>query len=599
MTVDIGEVRRALDNEELVPYFQPLVELRTGRLAGFEVLARWQHPQLGLALPENFVRLADEHGLIGRLMEQILRKAFLSASLIPEPLTLSINVSPTQLQNLSLPREIRESAEQAGFPLERLTVEITESALLNNLDQAKTISCNLKAMGCRFALDDFGTGYSSLGHLRALPFDELKIDRSFVASMTRTRESRKIVAAIVGLGQSLGLKTVAEGIEREHQADMLLWLGCELGQGWLYGKAVPAEKISDFVSAPPRAISAGFLTPGDDWAVSSLEALPTQRLAQLQAIYDGAPVGLGFLDRSLRYVSLNQRLADINGATVSAHMGKSVQEMIPDWYPMLEPHLLKALGGEPVSEVEVSRPQSIPGEKDFTALLSYHPAFDEADEVIGVSVVVVDITEHKRTREALNECEEYQHPSVEPTDPMPWIMDAEGNSLHMSSSWVQATELSKKNMRNLGWLEALHPDDLESTMKIMKVKNLDGDWKWMRSRGSARLSPSGEVIRWYGALENIDEHGRNWKMRSEKVATRKAARKALVLDNDSEDIRTLIASAAEMKGLRHTVTFHPEDFMDKLDSETTLILLELIMPQTDALNSCDCWPTVSARHPLS
>ncbi|WP_348270054.1 EAL domain-containing protein [Edaphobacter paludis] len=520
MIIDIGDVRRALDNEELVPYFQPLVELRTGRLAGFEVLARWQHPQLGLASPENFVRLADEHGLIGRLMEQILRKAFLSSLLIPEPLTLSINVSPTQLQNLGLPREIRETAEQVGFPLERLTVEITESALLNNLDQAKTISGDLKAMGCRLALDDFGTGYSSLGHLRALPFDELKIDRSFVASMTRARESRKIVAAIVGLGQTLGLKTVAEGIETEQQADMLLWLGCELGQGWLYGKAVPAEKISDLVSAPPRPISAGIMTPGDDWAVSSLEALPTQRLAQLQAIYDGAPVGLGFLDRSLRYVSLNQRLADINGTTVSAHMGRTVQEMIPAWYPMLEPYLLKALGGEPVSEVEVSRPQSIFGEKDFTALLSYHPAFDEADEVIGISVVVVDITEHKRTREALNECEEYQHTPVEPTAPMTWIMDAEGNSLHMSSSWVQATELSKKNMRNLGWLEALHPDDLESTMKMMKdalrsgkpidveyrVRNLEGDWKWMRSRGSARLSPSGEVIRWYGALENIDEH---------------------------------------------------------------------------------------------
>lgn len=520
MVVDIGEVRRALENEELVPCFQPLVELRTGRLAGFEVLARWQHPQLGLMLPENFIPLADEHGLIGKLMEQILRKALLSCSLIPEPLTLAINVSPTQLLNLGLPKEIHDAVERAAFSLKRLTIEITESALLNNLDLAKTIACDFKAMGCRLALDDFGTGYSSLGHLRTLPFDELKIDRSFIASMTKTRESRKIVAAIVGLGQTLGIITVAEGIETEQQADMLLWLGCELGQGWLYGKAVPAEEVIDFVSAPPRAISAGFSTPGDDWAVSSLEALPTQRLAQLQAIYDGAPVGLCFLDRNLRYVSLNKRLADMNGATVSAHMGKTVQEMIPDWFPMLEPYLLKALGGDAVSEVEVSRPESIPGEKDFAALLSYHPAFDEADEVIGVSVVVVDITEHKRTREALSETDDYQHALVEPTDPMPWIMDAEGNSLHMSSSWVQSTEFSKKKMRNLGWLEALHPEDLESTMKMMKdalqsgrpidveyrVRNLEGDWKWMRSRGTARLNPTGEIIRWYGAIENIDEH---------------------------------------------------------------------------------------------
>src|SRR3984957_17850006 len=111
MAVDIGEVRRALENEELVPCFQPLVELRTGRLAGFEILARWQHPQLGLVLPENFVSLADEQGLVGKLMEQILRKAFLSCSLIPEPLTLAINVSPTQLLNPGLPKEIHEAAE--------------------------------------------------------------------------------------------------------------------------------------------------------------------------------------------------------------------------------------------------------------------------------------------------------------------------------------------------------------------------------------------------------------------------------------------------------------------------------------------------------
>jgi PAS domain S-box-containing protein len=488
-------------------------------LAGFETLARWQHPERGLVLPENFVPLADEHGLVGKLMEQILRKSFLSAPLIPEPLTLAVNVSPTQLQDLSLPTQIREAAERAGFALGRLTIEITESALLNNLDRAKTIASELKTMGCRLALDDFGTGYSSLGHLQALPFDELKIDRSFVSSMTNTRESRKIVAAILGLGQSLGLITVAEGIETEQQADMLLWLGCELGQGWLYGRAVPAGEICDLVAAPPRAISAGLSTPGDGLAVSSLEALPTQRLAQLQAIYDGAPVGLCFLDRNLRYVSLNRRLADMNGATVSAHMGKTVREMIPDWFPMLEPYLLRALGGEGVSEVEISRPPNIPGEKDFAALLSYQPALDEADEVIGVSVVVVDITKHKRTREALRASNDRQRATIEPIDPMTWIMDADGNSLHMSSRWVQQTELSQKWVRNLGWLEALHPEDLESTMKIMKealrsgnpidieyrVRNLDGDWKWMRSRGSARLGSSGEIIRWYGAVEDIDE----------------------------------------------------------------------------------------------
>jgi PAS domain S-box-containing protein len=522
MLIDCGDVRRALENDEVIPNFQPLFELRTGRLAGFEVLARWQRPEQGALLPENFVSLAEENGLIGGLMEQVLRKTCVSVALFPKPLALAVNVSPTQLQNLSLPDQIRDAADLAGFPLDRLTVEITESALLNDLDRATTIACRIKDMGCRLALDDFGTGYSSLGHLQALPFDELKIDRSFICSMTSKRESRKIVAAIVGLAHSLGLITVAEGVETEQQADMLLWLGCELGQGWLYGKAISAEEISGLVFAPPRAVPGAFSTPGDGWAVSSLEALPTQRLAQLQAIYDGTPVGLCFLDRDLRYVSLNQRLADMNGSSVSAHMGKTVQEMIPDWFPMLEPFLIRALAGDAVHEVEVSRPLSILGVADFACLLSYQPAWDEADEVIGIAVAVVDITDSKRAKEALRVSDDRQHSTMDSINPMPWIMDAEGNSLHMSSQWVPATELIRKRMPNLGWLEALHPEDLYPTMKIMRkalesgssidieyrVKNFDGDWKWMRSRGSARFNSAGEITRWYGVVEDIDQRKR-------------------------------------------------------------------------------------------
>ena len=278
MHVEIAEVRRALENDEVVPFFQPLVELRTGRLTGFEVLTRWQHQELGFILPGNFISLAEDHGLIGLLTEQILQKALSSAILLPDPLTLAVNISPSQLQDLSLPEQICGAAVKGRLPPARLTVEITESALLGDLNRAKAIAHELKAIGCRLSLDDFGTGYSSMVHLQALPFDELKIDRSFVSSMTRARESRKIVAAVVGLGHSLNMTTVGEGIETEQQADMLLWLGCEVGQGWLYGKPVPADEISGLIAAGPQSTLAGLPTPGDGWAVSSLEALPTQRL---------------------------------------------------------------------------------------------------------------------------------------------------------------------------------------------------------------------------------------------------------------------------------------------------------------------------------
>jgi EAL domain-containing protein (putative c-di-GMP-specific phosphodiesterase class I) len=391
MHVNIAEVRRVLENDELEPCFQPIVELHTGRLAGFEVLARWKHPQLGLILPENFISLAEKDGLMGRLMRQMMRKALLSASpVLSPPLTLAMNISPTQLHDLNLPRRIREAVEGVEFSLERLTIEITESGLIDNLETAQQIACDLKDIGCRLALDDFGTGYSSLRHLQALPFDELKVDRSFVNTMTERRESRKIVAAIVGLGHSLGLTTVAEGIETEEQAGMLLRLGCKMGQGWLYGRASTADAIPQLVADASQKASASTKGNTTNWGVSNLEALPVQRLAQLQAIYDGAPVGLCFLDCDLRYVSINRRLADMNCAPADDHIGRASKEMIPRLYPRVEKYLLRALNGEAINEVEVSRPANDPREADIKIVCSYQPAFDEAGEVVGVSVAVVD-----------------------------------------------------------------------------------------------------------------------------------------------------------------------------------------------------------------
>jgi PAS domain S-box-containing protein len=300
---------------------------------------------------------------------------------------------------------IRAMTEAAGFPLERLTIEITESALLDNLAQARRAAHELKAMGCKLALDDFGTGYSSLGHLQALPFDEVKIDRSFVMNMTHTRQSRKIVAAIIGLGHSLGLITLAEGIETEEQAEMLLCLGCQLGQGWLYGRAEAADTIPNMVAAKPHAVSTGVVELlGYKFRASSLEAHPTQRLAQLQAIYDGAPVGLSFLDRNLCYVSINRRLAEMNGIPVADHIGRSVKEMYPQWFSNYEPYLRRALQGEAITGVEVPRPSRRRDQPDITTLVSYQPAWDEAEEVVGVSVAVTDITDIKRAQEALQWC---------------------------------------------------------------------------------------------------------------------------------------------------------------------------------------------------
>jgi PAS domain S-box-containing protein len=456
---------------------------------------------------------------VEKLMRQILRKAFLAGPLVPPPLVLAVNVSPTQLHNLSLPAEIRELAIEGGFPLERLGVEITESGLIGNLELAKKIAYQLKDMGCKLALDDFGTGYSSLRHLQALPFDALKVDRSFVISMTDKRESRKIVAAIIGLGHSLDLVTIAEGVETEDQVQMLLRLECQMGQGWLYGRPLAADKVPGIVAAASKPPSAGLLKQSHGWVVSSLEALPAQRLAQLQAIYDGAPVGLCFLDRNLRYVSLNRRLADMDGVPMAAYAGRTVKEVIPEAFKRFEPYLLRALQGEAIPEIEVSVPAKRPGEPDRRTLLSYQPAFDEAGEVIGVSLAAMDITGRKRTEEALRENEEHLRYMVELNPEIPWVMDAEGNNLDVSSRWTKVTGMSKEQTRNLGWLDAVHPEDVQRTLEALRDGLHSGNhvdmeyrvgspgqrWRWVRSRGSPRFGPSGKILRWYGSVEDIDE----------------------------------------------------------------------------------------------
>jgi EAL domain-containing protein (putative c-di-GMP-specific phosphodiesterase class I) len=254
MLVNLAEVRHAVESDAIVPCFQPVVDLRTVRLTGFEVLTRWRHPTLGLILPENFIQITEGLGIIGILTRQILRKAFRSASVLPNHLTLAVNVSPIQLRFRSLPTQIGEAAEQAGLPLDRLTIEITESAILDNEALAVEIAQELKSMGCHLALDDFGTGYASLRHLLALPFDQIKVDRSFVHMMTVRPESRKIVAAVVGMGHSLGLATLAEGVETREQEAMLLQIGCLLGQGWLYGRPLAADQIPTMLATAARAV---------------------------------------------------------------------------------------------------------------------------------------------------------------------------------------------------------------------------------------------------------------------------------------------------------------------------------------------------------
>ena len=234
-----ADLRAAVLADALEPHFQPLVDLGTGRLVGFEMLARWTHPLRGGVSPAEFVPIAEDTGLIGPMTERLLRRASRAAAAWPDGLTLACNVSPVQLRDRGLPAIVRAALAESGLQPGRLEIELTESALLDDFGLAREILGELKALGVRLSLDDFGTGYSSLRHLQALPIDKIKIDAGFVRSMADSAESRKIVAAVVGLGQSLGLPTVAEGVEDAAAAGLLAQLGCDVGQGWLFGRAMP------------------------------------------------------------------------------------------------------------------------------------------------------------------------------------------------------------------------------------------------------------------------------------------------------------------------------------------------------------------------
>jgi PAS domain S-box-containing protein len=513
-----AEILRAFGEGEFFAVFQPLVELRSGRLIGFEALARWRHKTLGDIAPDGFIPLLEKNGLVDRLSLFILEEALASPAFKDNTLTLSINMSPLQLLNYQSSERLQAAAGKNGFDLSRLTVEITESALFDDLERAQTVAYQLKQMNCKIALDDFGTGYSSLKHLQALPFDELKVDRSFVRSMTEKRDSRKIVAAVLGLGQSLGLTTVAEGVETQQQADMLLWLGCDVGQGWLFSKPCPIDELPGMAAMSWPGASVVMAMPLGADSITRPDVTPEQRLAQLQAFYEGVPVGLCFLDREMRYVSLNRRFSEISGVPAADHLGRTVAEVVPHVFPFVEPHIRRALQGEPVRGVEVTKPPRDGQPEPQTILLSYQPARDEAGEVLGVCVAVMDVTETRRTEEALKETESHYRHMMRLGPHIPWVLNARGEVIDAGPRWLDLTGQEEHEALGNGWLKMLHPDEVGPTQEAIqntlrtgtpldieyRIQRPGGEWTSMRTRGAPRYGPAGDVTHVYGVVEEVE-----------------------------------------------------------------------------------------------
>ena len=440
----------------------------------------------------------------------------MSARVVPENLFLTINVSPSELCAGNLAALISRTSDQLGFRPERLIVEVTEAGVIQDAKAALTAAAELREMGCRLALDDFGTGHSSLTYLQQLPFYCLKIDRSFVAPMVSQRQSRKIVASVIGLSINLAMRCVGEGVETAEQADLLLWLGCDLAQGWLYGRPESAEALPRLVSTE---YSSARLMPelGDD----SLHALPTQRLAQLQAIYRGAPVGLGFLDMRQRYVSLNQKFAQVVGKPKESFAGKTVKEMVPETYPVIAPLLARAYSGESVVNEEISLSGTDTRPIGITVLVSYEPVREEMGEVVGVSVAILDISGRLAPSDVPSSADAWDVVDATSDTEMPWARDEKGNLTQVSPKWIALTGMSREQSLNLGSLEAIHPEDRPLALSALReavqsrtpidvtcrVRTKSGDYRWLRARGHPRYE-AGRFVGWYGGSEDLEEKTR-------------------------------------------------------------------------------------------
>ena len=248
-----ADLRRALDRGELVVHYQPTVQVATGAICGFEALVRWQHPRRGMLGPAEFIPLAEETGLIthiGRwVLGQACRQAFDWQQAYAPALTMSVNVSARQLRDPSLVADVRDALCESGLPAATLTLEITESVLMDHSDAAIGRLHELKALGIRLAIDDFGTGYSSLNYLRALPVDIVKIDKVFIDGVASDREARGLIEAILSMAATLDLQAVAEGVESLDQAIRLEELGSPMVQGFYYAQPLSAEAAEALVSA--------------------------------------------------------------------------------------------------------------------------------------------------------------------------------------------------------------------------------------------------------------------------------------------------------------------------------------------------------------
>lgn len=493
----------ALRAGHIWPAFQPIVDLKTGVLRSFEILARWTDPLLGPISPLVFIPQLEKSEQIDRLTSFLLQAACNVAARWSGNFSLAVNLAPGQLQKTECARWLSETVGKTNFPLTRVQVEVTESSLFVDEEKAFATLTQLDALGVRIAIDDFGTGYSSLARLQAFPFHKLKIDACFIRDIDLLRSKRRIAAAIIGLGQSLGMTVVAEGVETEAEAEILRELGCDFGQGWLFGKPMPAKSASVYATA---------LLDRMVLETPTMDASPFQQLHQLRTLYKQAPVGLAYLDMSYRHVHANDRFAAIHGLTGNQLAGKSIYELMDgELLATVEEALAETLS----SETAVKRQYVFNG-RDVLVFSSR--VADVGDDLIGFSVVAIDTTEQMEAIRRLEESEDHFRQATALHLDIVWAALPDGTVNYIGPT---IEDISDETLRTRieRWYQKMHPEDhLRVRQEWLawiptgrpfeaefRIKDSSGKYRWMRSRARPNVDNFGSITRWYGIITDIDD----------------------------------------------------------------------------------------------
>lgn len=384
----------ALAAKRIEPFFQPIVSLSDGRILGMEVLARWSDGARGQVQPATFIRIAEQFDLLNPLLENLMHVAFAAATAWPHQIFLSFNVSARQLHDPRLTSLVGAVSARHAFPLTRVHIEVTESALIDDFAKSKITLDKLIGMGCVIAIDDFGTGYASLRWLSMLPFSTIKIDASFIAAMEAHRPSRKIVAAVIGLAHSLGLAAVAEGVETVTQANVLRRMGCNLAQGFLFGRPRPAHEMA-------------VLLTNDAWASGDADLSVPRSLessaGQLSELYRSEATSIAFIDPRGLVVASNLGFDRMMVAPTDSATGRHIWELISVTSEMFAELRALHLIGEPLPAFQETTPNGA------LVLVMIRPVEDEDLELLGFSVVCLDISselsnpENDRTSSMVND----------------------------------------------------------------------------------------------------------------------------------------------------------------------------------------------------